>query len=179
MKKPKAIIFVSLHSFISMANSFNSLKKFLMLLLVMPLLLSEQLQAQVSLPNEIKASFTNQKPKIDGVLNDEAWKSAVKINNFTQRELKIGEPATERTEVAVLVSDQHLYVVVWCYYSEHEKIIAKELKRDFNYDLDDNFIIIIDTYHDLRNGFMFVTNPNAARADLQVFNNGGTSNAYW
>jgi hypothetical protein len=179
LKKPKAIIFVSLHSFISMANSFNSLKKFLMLLLVTPLLLSEQLHAQVSLPNEIKASFTNKKPKIDGVLNDEAWKSAVKINNFTQRELKIGEPATERTEVAVLVSDQHLYVGVWCYDSEPQKIIAKELKRDFNYDLDDNFIIIIDTYHDLRNGFMFVTNPNAARADLQVFNNGGTSNAYW
>ncbi|MFN9915524.1 MAG: hypothetical protein ACK53L_23235, partial [Pirellulaceae bacterium] len=62
---------------------------------------------------------------------------------FTQRELKIGEPATERTEVAVLVSDQHLYVGVWCYDSEPEKIIAKELKRDFNYDLDDNFIIIV------------------------------------
>lgn len=136
-------------------------------------------KAQVSLPNVLNATFVNQKPKIDGHLDDEVWKTATKINNFTQRELKIGEPSTELTEVAVITTEQFLYIGVWCYDSQPENIIAKELKRDFNYDLDDNFTVIIDTYHDLRNGFMFVTNPNGARADLQVFNNGGTTNLYW
>ena len=138
-----------------------------------------QSYAQISMPNNIEASFVNQKPKIDGDLNDDVWKSAKKIGNFTQRELIIGEPSTEKTEVAILRSDQNLYIGVWCYDKDPNKIISKELKRDFNYDLDDNFIIIIDTYHDLRNGFMFVTNPNGARADLQIFNNGGTTNAFW
>jgi len=135
--------------------------------------------AQVSIPNSVNASFVTEKPKIDGKLDEEVWKNATKINNFTQRELKIGEPASERTEVAIITTEQYLYVGVWCYDSQPKKIIAKELKRDFNYDLDDNFILIIDTYHDLRNGFMFVTNPNGARTDLQVFNNGGTTNLYW
>jgi hypothetical protein len=132
--------------------------------------------AQVSMPNVLNATFVNQKPNIDGHLDDEVWKTATKINNFTQRELKIGEPSSELTEVAVITTEQYLYIGVWCYDRQAEDIIAKELKRDFNYDLDDNFTIIIDTYHDLRNGFMFVTNPNGARADLQVFNNGGTTN---
>lgn len=135
--------------------------------------------AQISMPNQIEAAYVDTKPKIDGILDDKVWSNALKINNFTQRELKIGESSTERTEVAILTTSQNLYIGVWCYDKQPEKMISKELKRDFNYDLDDNFIIIIDTYHDLRNGFMFVTNPNGARADLQVFNNGGTTNAYW
>ena len=156
-----------------------SIKSFCKSLLILICLAAHAGYAQVSLPNNISASYVTDKPKIDGKLDDEVWKTATKINNFTQRELKIGEPASERTEVAIVTTEQFLYVGVWCYDSKPNKIIAKELKRDFNYDLDDNFMIVIDTYHDLRNGFMFVTNPNGARADLQVFNNGGTTNLYW
>ena len=156
-----------------------SIKSICKSLLILICLAAHAGYAQVSLPNNISASYVTDKPKIDGKLDDEVWKTATKINNFTQRELKIGEPASERTEVAIVTTEQFLYVGVWCYDSKPNKIIAKELKRDFNYDLDDNFMIVIDTYHDLRNGFMFVTNPNGARADLQVFNNGGTTNLYW
>ncbi len=156
-----------------------SLKSICKSLIILICLAAHAGYAQVSLPNNISASYVTDKPKIDGNLDDEVWKTATKINNFTQRELKIGEPASERTEVAIVTTEQFLYVGVWCYDSKPNKIIAKELKRDFNYDLDDNFMIVIDTYHDLRNGFMFVTNPNGARADLQVFNNGGTTNLYW
>ena len=156
-----------------------SIKSICKSLLILICLAAHAGYAQVSLPNNISASYVTDKPKIDGKLDDEVWKTATKINNFTQRELKIGEPASERTEVAIVTTEQFLYVGVWCYDSNPNKIIAKELKRDFNYDLDDNFMIVIDTYHDLRNGFMFVTNPNGARADLQVFNNGGTTNLYW
>jgi hypothetical protein len=156
-----------------------SIKSFCKSLFILICVAAHAGYAQVSLPNNISASYVTDKPKIDGKLDDEVWKTATKINNFTQRELKIGEPASERTEVAIATTEQFLYVGVWCYDSKPNKIIAKELKRDFNYDLDDNFMIVIDTYHDLRNGFMFVTNPNGARADLQVFNNGGTTNLYW
>ena len=157
----------------------NTNQRFYAFLLLSLSMINELAYSQVSMPNNLKAAFVNQAPKIDGVLNDEVWKTATKINNFTQRELKFGEPSTEKTEVAIVTTEQYMYVGVWCYDSEPKNIIAKELKRDFNYDLDDNFTIIIDTYHDLRNGFMFVTNPNGARADLQVFNNGGTTNLYW
>ncbi|MEM9052327.1 MAG: DUF5916 domain-containing protein [Bacteroidota bacterium] len=117
--------------------------------------------------------------ELDGKLVEEVWQKAQRIDQFTQRELVLGDPATERTEVAVLYDEENLYIGVWAYDSEPEKIVAKELRRDFDFDLDDNFIVILDTYLDKRNGFMFVTNPNAARADLQVFNNGGSRNEFW
>lgn len=135
--------------------------------------------AQVSFPNNLQAKFVEKGPVVDGQMNDSVWNTAIKIENFTQRELRFGEPVSEKTEVAVLYTEDNLFIGVWCYDSNAKNIIAKELKRDFNYDIDDNFIVIIDTYHDLRNGFMFITNPNAARADIQVFNNGGSTNAYW
>lgn len=137
------------------------------------------LQAQVSMPNALSAIPVASKMEVDGFLNEEAWKKAPRISNFTQRELTEGAPASERTEVAVLFDQNTLYIGVWCFDKEPGKLISKELKRDFDYSLDDNFIVIIDPYNDKRNGYMFVTNPVAARADLMVFNNGGSSNAFW
>lgn len=135
--------------------------------------------AQVSLPNGIEAVYNTFKINIDGNLNDSIWQVAPRISNFTQRELNYNQPATEQTEVAIAYDDEFLYIAVWCYDKNPQNIVAKELRRDFNYDIDDNFIVVIDTYNDKRNGFMFVTNPNGARADLQLFNNGGSTNAFW
>ena len=136
-------------------------------------------RAQTSLPDIIEPFPATSGILLDGILNDSIWQHAKKISNFTQRELQFGEPTSEKTEVAIAFDRDHLYVAVWCYDRNPDKIIAKEFKRDFDYSLDDNFILIFDTYHDLRNGFMFVTNPNGARTDLQVFNNGGAVNTYW
>ncbi|MCC5917615.1 MAG: carbohydrate binding family 9 domain-containing protein [Cryomorphaceae bacterium] len=135
--------------------------------------------AQISSPNQLQAYFTEEVIKMDGRLNEPAWMLAQRISNFTQRELEEGNAATEKTEVAVVYTDRNLYIGVWCYDSEPDKIIAKEMKRDFNDNLDDNVKIIIDTYNDKRNGFLFIVNPNGARADLQVFDNGSSVNRFW
>lgn len=128
--------------------------------------------------NRMQAVYTNETIRIDGILDEAIWQTATRITQFTQRELVLGEAATERTEVAIAYDDQKIYIAVWCYDSQPDKLIARELRRDFDYMLDDNFMVILDTYHDKRNGFQFVTNPNGARADLQVFNNGGSTNAF-
>ncbi|NBU72273.1 MAG: hypothetical protein EBS53_12650, partial [Bacteroidetes bacterium] len=115
----------------------------------------------------------------DGFLNEADWQRCSPISSFTQRELTLGAPATERTEVRILFDKDHLYIGVMCYDSRPDLFIARELMRDFNYSLDDNFIVVIDPYLDRRNGIMLVTNPAGARADFQVFNNGASVNAYW
>lgn len=135
--------------------------------------------AQTSEPSSLAATFYPGTITLDGLLEEDVWDSAVHITNFTQRELNFGQSVTERTEVAIVYSKENMYIGVWCYDSDPENIIAKEMKRDFSYHLDDNFIVIFDTYRDKRNGFMFVTNPNGARADYQIFNNGSSVNASW
>ncbi len=101
------------------------------------------------------------------------------ISNFTQRELNVNEPATERTEVAVVYTSKTLYIGFWGYDHEPDKLVAREMKRDFSWGHEDNFELIIDTYNDDRNGFLFAINPNAARADAQVLDNGESFNIYW
>lgn len=134
---------------------------------------------QHSMPDTLVAFYAPDNMILDGNLTEPAWSQAKHITNFTQRELHVNEPASERTEVAIVYTQKYLYIGVWCYDSEPDKIIAKELKRDFDHSLDDNFEIIIDTYNDKRNGFLFVTNPNGAREDVQVLNNGRSYNSYY
>ena len=148
-------------------------------LLGLLMLLANQAFAQRSSPDTCYALFTTEKIHLDGNLDEETWTKAIRIENFTQRDLNFGEPVTEKTQVAIAYDKHFLYVAVWCFDREPDKIVAKELRRDFSYDLDDNFILIIDTYKDSRNAFMFVTNPNGARADIQVFNNGDSRNSNW
>ena len=105
--------------------------------------------------------------------------SAKKISNFTQRELNEGEPVTEKTEVAIVYSKNELHIGIWCYDNEPEKIVAKEMSRDFNWDVDDNFEIIISPFNDNRNGYLFVTNPNGALADVWVGDEGKDFNKDW
>lgn len=138
-----------------------------------------RVEGQISFPNKIEAYFTHEPITPDGVLDEEVWGRAVKISNFTQRELNLGEPVTERTEVAIVQNERAIYIGVWCFDSNPAGIIAKELRRDFDYELDDNFMVVFDTYNDKRNGFAFITNPVAARTDLMIFNNGGSTNTFW
>lgn len=135
--------------------------------------------AQTSEPDTLVAHLIQDPVQLDGRLTEPVWQEAMHISNFTQRELNVGEPATERTEVAILYTSKTLYIGFWAYDSEPDKLVAREMKRDFDFDLEDNFEVIIDTYNDDRNGFLFVINPNGARADVQVINNGESENIYW
>ena len=135
--------------------------------------------AQHSLPDTIHALPITSPITLDGRLNEPAWQQATKISNFTQRELHEGKPATERTEVAVLYDAKNVYVGVWCYDDQPDKIVASQMQRDFDFSTDDNFQVILDTYGDKRNGYLFITNPNAARADILISRNGESSNGSW
>ena len=150
------------------------------LVIVLILFAIQQLAlAQVNKPDTIFAYKTDEKIVVDGILNEESWSKAMKISNFRQRELEEGALPTEKTEVAVLYDDNNLYIGVWAYDSEPDKIIAKEMKRDFDWGSDDNFECILGTYNDSRNGFLFVINPNGARADALVGNEGSTFVLDW
>lgn len=127
----------------------------------------------------IKAMYTAEAPALDGALLEPCWQQATTISEFTQRELVEGDPASERTRVAAVFDDNALYFGIWCYDSEPQAIVAKEMKRDFSYRADDNFKIILDTYHDRRNGYRFVINPNGARNDALISNEGGQVNDDW
>ncbi len=111
-------------------------------------------------------------PVIDGHLDEETWKSATPFDGFIQRESKEGEPSTERTEVRVLTDGQALYIGAWLYDKEPQGIVAGEKLRDVILTNSDYFAIILDTYLDKQNGFVFATTPAGVEYDGQVTREG-------
>jgi len=137
------------------------------------------INAQNSKPDILQATYLSSPVTFDGRPFEETWQKASRISNFTQRELEEGSPSSERTEVSVLFDEDYIYFGIYCYDSESDKIIARKMQRDFHWGGDDNFEIILDTFHNRRDGYLFVTNPNAARADALILNNGQHFNKSW
>jgi hypothetical protein len=65
--------------------------------------------SQHSSPDSMEALFISARINFDGNPDETVWQSAIHINNFTQRELHFGEPASERTEAAILYDNDNLY----------------------------------------------------------------------
>jgi len=111
-------------------------------------------------------------PVIDGRLTDPAWAEATPITGFVQRELHEGAPVTERTEVRIITDGQALYVGAWLYDSDPAGIVPGERVRDGDISKSDYFGILLDTYHDRQNGFVFTTTPAGIEYDAQVVSEG-------
>ncbi|MBT4483014.1 MAG: carbohydrate binding family 9 domain-containing protein, partial [Candidatus Latescibacteria bacterium] len=114
--------------------------------------------------SQIKPELIESKIKLDGLLDEFAWGKVEPVSDFTQSELIEGAAPTEKTEVRFLYDEYNLYIGIVCYDSEPDKIVHKELKRDgVLYRTEDNFTMVLDTYHDKRNGYYFAVNANGSQ----------------
>jgi hypothetical protein len=116
---------------------------------------------------------------VDGVLDEAAWSEAPAARSFTQSDPREGEAATYDTEVRVLYDDDALFFGVFAQDPEPSRIIVNDLKKDFNVDTNDSVRILLDTFRDERNGYLFATNAAGAKWDAQIANEGRENNANW
>ena len=116
-------------------------------------------------------------PQLDGqVIDDPVWQSVKPTSDFWQTRPVAGQQASEKTEVRIAYTVDTLYFGVVCYDRDPQSIIVSDSRRDSALDETDSFQIILDTYRDRQNGFVFGTNPAAIEYDGQVSNEGaGTS----
>ncbi len=112
-----------------------------------------------------RAAYVEAGPAIDGVLDDPVWEEATPIGPFTQVEPIEGAPMSQVTEVRILTDGDNLYIGVRCWDDNASGIIARNMLRDGSVAAEDQVGIVIDTFHDRRNGYFFQTNPLAARVD--------------
>ena len=100
------------------------------------------------------------------------WGEAEVITNFIQSEPVEGSPASEQTEVRVAFDEEAIYVGAWLYDSEPSQIVVGEQRRDASLTRFDAFLLVLDTYNDRENGFVFATNPGGIEHDGQVMDEG-------
>jgi hypothetical protein len=127
----------------------------------------------------IVATKTSDAVRVDGVLDDQAWKDARPVSGFIQAEPREGQPATESTEVMVVFDDQFLYIAARMTDRDAAAAIVNDIRKDFREDDQDDFEIIIDTFRDRRNGYVFIVNPEGGRVDRQISNEGREINSSW
>ena len=138
------------------------------ILLVIPALIEAQPSRERP---RVQAVRIDAAPRIDGVLDDAVWQLARPVDQFTQQEPQEGQPANDLTEVRILYDSRNIYIAVRA--AASEPIVATEMRRDADRLFDeDNFQVIFDTFHDSRNGYMFLTTPLGAKLEQQIFDEG-------
>ena len=116
---------------------------------------------------------------VDGVLDDPVYDQVPAAEGFLQQEPDQGAPASESTRVWVLYDADSLYIAAELEEEHLELLRANEMRRDQrNIDWGDSFSVIIDTFYDRRNGFLFHTNALGALFDAQVTDERNT-NSDW
>lgn len=113
---------------------------------------------------------------LDGRLDEAVWQTPAQ-SGFVQAEPREGRPATQDTDVWVAYDESNLYVAALLHDSEEPTV--NDIRKDFDEANQDVFQVILDTFRDRRSGYVFQTNPEGARGDRQVANEGREINRSW
>ncbi len=126
----------------------------------------------------INIKETSETIKVDGILDEEAWKTAEMASQMRRVLPTDTGYAIAQTEVKLTYTATTLYMGIVCYDPTAGKRPVESLRRDFNFLKNDNYITFIDTYNDQTNGFAFGVSAAGAQWDgIQA--NGGTVNLNW
>jgi hypothetical protein len=131
------------------------------------------------LDRKIEPLKINEPITVDGRMDEPAWNQAPIATDFIQNDPRPDDPASEKTEVRVLYDNDSLYFGVYAYDSQAARIIITDLKKDFDPNAGDAFEVVLDTFEDRRNGYLFATNAAGAKWDAQMINEGRETNANW
>ncbi len=145
------------------------------MLFLTALLLLTMGSAVLASPKEVTAGHVKGRIKLDGVLDEPAWREAGIIDNLTQQEPHPGEPTPFHTEVRILVDEGNLYVGFICTDPEPRKIAVHTLQRDADMQGDDTVGMVLDTFGDRRRGYFFRINAAGARQDGLISDRGRPS----
>lgn len=96
--------------------------------------------------------------KIDGVLDEADWASADVAKDFYLNYPVDTALAPMQTEVRLTFNDQFLYYS-FVAYDDTTRDMINSLRRDFDYERNDNVGMNIGPYNDRLNGFFFVLTP--------------------
>lgn len=124
-----------------------------------------------------KVSFTNEKIKIDGVLDEAVWQNIEPMGEFWQYFPSDTLKAQHRTEVKMTYDNKYVYVSAKCY-TRNKKFVILSYRRDYRAGGNDNVTFIFDTFNDRTNAFLFGMNPLGVMREALLYN-GATDNSFF
>lgn len=127
---------------------------------------------------EYKINKTSEDIKIDGILDETAWEKAKKIRNFKQIKPHKGKPVSYATSIRALYSAKMIYFAFVCDDPNTNKIVASK-SRDGAIGTEDSVVILLDTFNDNQNAYLFAVNSRGGKLDLKILQNGKSWDMKW
>ena len=104
----------------------------------------------------------------DGAVVEPQWTRMEPATDFIQQEPREGELSTERTEIRFGYDDDNLYIGIICFDSQPDRIVVTQNRRDAVLTDTDSIQILLDTFDDDQNAFVFGTSPTGIEYDGQI-----------
>jgi hypothetical protein len=119
--------------------------------------------------------------RIDGRLDEEAWKRAGKLDIAYEWTPGENVPPPVKSEVLVTYDMSRIYIGFRCYDPEPGKIRAHLMDRDSidTFVQDDHISFMLDTFNDERRAFQFRVNPLGVQADAAFSELDGIEDFSW
>jgi len=114
---------------------------------------------------------------IDGKLDEPAWRDAAVLTGFSQFAPLDGIPAADSTQILMWYSPTALYVGVRAF-EAHGAVHASLADRD-KITSDDNVQLLLGTFNDRRQAFVFGVNPFGVQMDGTIVESGQTLGGGW
>ena len=128
-------------------------------------------QLHVRIPR-IEADVT-----VDGVVNEPVWQQAALLTGFSEFSPQDGIPAADSTQVLVWYSPTALYFGIRAF-EPHGAVHATLADRD-KISADDNIQILLGTFHDHRQAYVFGVNPLGVQMDGTIVEQGQSLTGTW
>ena len=115
--------------------------------------------------------------KLDGSLDEPDWQLASVAKNFFLNYPVDTIAPTFQSEARITFDEQFLYVGFVCYDDQKPNVI-QSLRRDIDWDLNDNIGVYMDPFNDYTNGFFFTVTPMGVQSEGIMANGGATDDSY-
>lgn len=115
---------------------------------------------------------------LTGRLDDPAWARADSVE-LTEVEPREGGVPPGRTVVRVLAMKDAVIIGIRADDPDAGHLVSFSRQRDASLSSEDHVKIVLDSYGDGRSGYVFAVNPDGARYDALVSNQGQSENAEW
>jgi len=127
---------------------------------------------------QIHVSKASSAIKVDGVMDEEAWRDAEVAKNFFMVLPMDTGHAKALTEVRMAYDDHNLYLIAECFQAVTGPNYVESLRNDWAFGKNDNFLLFMDPFDDQTNGFAFGTNSAGAQWDGMMYG-GGSVDLNW
>lgn len=140
----------------------------------------------ISIPSEtiaqtkritVASRIINEKPKIDGFLNDKAWELVKWQADFIQHMPYENAPPSQKTEYKILYNNNSIFIAIRAWDSSPDSIVNRLSRRDNG---DGDYIgVEFDTYFDKQTAYSFLVFASGVKTDKILTNDGSKQDFSW